>query len=536
MHDHGPALELAEHHRILLDMTVPQALAYASDRWGSRPAIVHVDGGPTLSWSELRTAVLQLSSGMLGAGVSRGDKIGVLLRNQVEYPLTWLAAAQIGAAIVPLNPSYTEREIEFVLNDAGASWLVASGEAIQDYSQAIGPVPRERVFAVGVAPVGVRSFSDIADAEICDIPWSPGPDDVVNIQFTSGTTGLPKGCLLSNRYWLEFAVYAAAVYQDPQRVLGNYPFYYVGNQMAFAIALAGGGALYVTQGLSRKKFMSWLVDYGIDWAIIDEGLLSFEPGPQDSQLKLKQAVSGGLPKEVHRAIEDRFHLKVRELYASTEVGNGMYGPWECDDMVGTGSMGYCFPNRESKIVDSEFNELPPDRAGELCVRGPGMMLGYHNRPEVNAELFLPGGWFRTGDVVRKDAAGRHFYEGRVRDMVRRSGESIASAEVEQQILAMPGVEEVGVIPVPDPHRGEEVKAIVVLRSGAAITAVDVVRWCQDRLAAFKVPRYVEFRRALPHTVSGKVQKATLKAEAPFGDSVIDVTGASAQATTTPESS
>lgn len=165
--------------------------------------------------------------------------------------------------------------------------------------------------------------------------------------------------------------------------------------------------------------------------------------------------------------------------------------------AGGGSMGLCFPTRESKIIDSNLQEVPVGVSGELCLRGEGMMLGYHNRDEVNAELFLPGGWFRTGDLVRKDAEGAHYYEGRLKDMVNRSGENIASAEVELQILLMPEVHAVGVIPVPDRERGEEVKAIVVLKDGARVSAEDVVAHARTGLAAFKVPRYVEFRTELP---------------------------------------
>jgi crotonobetaine/carnitine-CoA ligase len=151
-----------------------------------------------------------------------------------------------------------------------------------------------------------------------------------------------------------------------------------------------------------------------------------------------------------------------------------------------------------------------------------MMLGYHNRPEANAELFLPGGWFRTGDIARKTPDGLHYYVGRTRDMVRRSGESISAAEVEQQIATMPGVLEAGVIPVPDADRGEEVKAIIVARPGVTIMASDVIAWLRTRLAPFKIPRYVEFRHELPHTESGKIAKSALRAEPPLTEATTDV--------------
>ena len=161
-----------------------------------------------------------------------------------------------------------------------------------------------------------------------------------------------------------------------------------------------------------------------------------------------------------------------------------------------------------------------------------MMLGYHNRQEANAELFLPGGWFRTGDLVRVDSAGLWYYEGRIKDMVRRSGENISSAEVEMVVASMPGVEHAAVVPIPDSLRDEEVKVIVVPKPGAQLTAADVVAWAATGLAAFKVPRYVEFREALPFTPSGKVQKGALRAEDPLNERVVDTRATSPSSAST----
>ena len=519
-------LDLDPESQRILAMTLPEALDHAAETWGDQAALVFIeDETPSLTWAEFRDQVVRVRSGLQVAGVGQGDKVGVLLRNQVEFPVTWLAVAGLGAAIVPLNPKYTPRESQFVLDDAGATWLVGAADILETYREvgAVGPVPFSRVITVGAAASEGLSFEDLLATEPVDVVRAPDRDDVVNIQFTSGTTGLPKGCLLTHRYWVELGVYAALTFPSARRTLADHPFYYMQNQAYLASAMTVGGALYVTRGLSRRKFMDWLWDHQIDLAWIDEGMLDLPPDDRDRRLALKNAPVMAMPRELHAELERRFDLRARELYASTEVGNGTFVPWDRDDLVGSGSMGFCYPDRETKIVDEHLEEVPAGVAGELCIRGSGMMLGYHNRPEVNAELFLPGGWFRTGDVVRKEADGQHFYEGRLRDMVRRSGESISSAEVEQQIASMPGVDEVAVVPVPDPVRDEEVKAIVVLKPGVRATAVDVVEWARTGLAAFKVPRYVEFRSSLPHTGSGKVAKAELKAEDPLTDTVVDVT-------------
>jgi len=518
-------LDLGRDARRILAMTLPEALDHAAETWGDNTALVFVeDDTPDLTWAELRDQVVRLRSGLQVAGVGFGDKVGVLLRNQVEFPVTWLAVAALGAVVVPLNPKYTPRETQFVLDDAGATWLVGAADLVESYREAgaVGPVPFSRTIIVGEPVAGTQRFEELLAAEPVDVLRSPHRDDVVNIQFTSGTTGLPKGCLLTHHYWVELGVYAAATFAGARRTLADHPFYYMQNQAYLACAMTVGGAIYVTRGLSRRKFLDWLVDHQIDMAWIDEGMLEMPIDERESRLALVRAPVMAIPPELHAPLEKRFGLRARELYASTEVGNGTFVPWDRDDLVGSGSMGFCYPNRETKIVDENLEEVPSGVVGELCIRGSGMMLGYHNRPEVNAELFLPGGWFRTGDVVRKEADGQHYYIGRVRDMIRRSGENISCAEVELQISTMPEVDDVAVVPVPDPVRDEEVKAIVVLKPGTEVTAVQVVEWAKTGLAPFKVPRYVEFRDELPYTGSGKVAKGELKAEEPLTDAVVDV--------------
>ncbi|HTJ71727.1 MAG TPA: class I adenylate-forming enzyme family protein [Actinospica sp.] len=519
------AFELNDHQRDLLAATLPQALDLARERWPDGIAIRFVEADCTLTWSELRERVTELRSGLEALGVAPGDKLAILLRNQIEWPLTWLAAIEAGAVVVPLNPKYTRREIDFALTDTDARWLVAADDLLPEIVDgAIATVPSGQVVVVGAddaAPADTVPFARVRAHEPTARRHVADPGDVVNIQYTSGTTGLPKGCLLTHTYWLRLGTYSAALLGSAQRILADHPFHYMQNQGYFASALASGGAIYVTPGLSRRKFVQWLVEHRIDMAWIDEDLLDIPDDVLPLDLALKRAPVSALPIEAYKPLEERLGIVAREFYASTEVGGGTYVPYERTDLAGNGSMGFCWPERETKVVGEDLEELPKGTPGELCVRGPGMMLGYHNRPEVNAELFLDGGWFRTGDLVRKDADGQHYFLGRLKDMVRRSGENISCLEVEAHILNLGGIDDVALIPVPDAARDEEGKAIVVLEDGAEVTADQIVAWCLEGLAPFKVPRYFEFRSALPYTASGKVHKAALKSEEPFGPDVID---------------
>lgn len=515
-------IELTADHRALMGSTIPQALDWAARRWAERRALSFVATPDVLTYAQLRDEVDRVRTGLELLGVAPGDRVGIMIPNQLEFPLAWLAVIDACAVAVPLNPKYTRRETEFVLDDVDAKWLVATGELLQTQQlHGVAGLPPDNVIVVGEAPGHGTSFSELRTTVPQRRRRQADPLDLVSIQFTSGTTGTPKGCMLTHAYWVDNGVWGAAAFDKPQHFLGDPPFYYMQNQAYLFSCLAGGGELHVTPGLSRRKFMGWLVDHQIDFAWLDAGMLAYPPSPVDRQLRLKKAPIDEFPPALHRELEQRFGLQARELYASTEAGNITMVPWDRDDLVGSGSIGVVFPNRETKIVDAHLDEVPAGQSGELLVRGPSMMLGYWNRPQTNAELMLPDGWFRTGDVVRKDADGQHYYIGRLRDVVRRSGENIAAVEVEQQIAAMPGVAETAVIPVPDPDRGEEGKVLIVPSPGAKLSAEDVVAWAAERLAPFKVPRYVEFRDTLPQLGNGKIAKAQLKAEPPFGDGVID---------------
>jgi len=515
-------IELGQHHQSLLAMTIPQALDWAAATWSGKVALSFVHASDVLTYRQLAESVARLRTGLVSLGLSPGDRAGIMIPNQLEFPLAWLAVIDAGAVAVPLNPKYTKREIEFVLGDTGANWLITTHELLSKHSMAtFAPAPGSHVVVAGGAVPGAHRFSDLLATPGEPRRYEAGRQDLVGIQFTSGSTGLPKGCMLTHEYWLEMGTYSAALFFDPQHLLADHPFYYMQNQAYFMMALAAGGQLHITPGLSRSKFMSWLLDNNIDFAWIDEGMLHYAPSDADHQLKLKHAPVAAIPPALHRPLEERFGLTARDWYASTEAGAGTFVPWERDDLVGSGSMGLCWPTRETKIVDADLVELPPGAPGEMLIRGPGMMLGYWNRPDTNAKLMLPGGWFRTGDIVRKDANGLHFYVGRTRDIIRRSGENIAAVEVEQQILAMPEVMDVAVVAVPDHDRDEEAKAIVVLHPGNQLSALDIVAWASERLAPFKVPRYIEFRPELPLTGNGKIAKSQLQNEPPFAEGVID---------------
>jgi crotonobetaine/carnitine-CoA ligase len=261
--------------------------------------------------------------------------------------------------------------------------------------------------------------------------------------------------------------------------------------------------------------MQWVRDHRIQFCLFPEIVFKQAPHPRDRDHEIIRVNVYGLHRENHAALEERFGFVAREAFGMTEIGSGLFMPIEAADMVGSGSCGIPSPFRQARIVDPAGRPVAPGETGELQVRGPGMLQGYYGKPEATAAAF-DGDWFRTGDLFRQDERGWFYIVGRVKDMIRRSGENIAAREVEEIILALPQVAEAACVPVPDRNRGEEVKALVVLQAGVARDALPPARLlehCRANLAPFKVPRFIAYVAALPKTGSHKIAKAELRAQA-----------------------
>jgi len=475
--------------------------------------------GP-VTYRELRDRVNQLANGLLERGVTRGTHVGVMLPNVVQFPITWLALARIGAAMVPINPAYTHRELSYVLEDGDVAFLIIHRDSLAawfDIPASSRRLARERIYVVDAEGDEFESWDSLSVGQSVDAPDIDGPsiDAVLNLQYTSGTTGFPKACLLTHRYWLTTSKQNA--FRDGrayERILASTPFFYMDPQWQMLMAFHRHGCLYVARRQSASRFMQWVRQFRIDFALFPEVVLKQPPSPLDGEHELVRVNVYGLSKDNHALLEERFDVCAREAYGMTEVGTALFVPLEATDRIGSGSCGVPVPFREVRIVDEKGVVLGPDQVGELQVRGPGLMLGYYNKPEATANAFRDG-WFRTGDLFRRDDAGYYYIVGRIKDMIRRAGENIAAHEVESVLLAFPEVAETAVVPVKDDIRGEEVKAYVVPQAGIDPHSMlhPLIEHCTRNLAPFKVPRYLEFRTSLPKTASGKISKTDLIAGA-----------------------
>lgn len=527
MSEVGAAHRLRDHHERVrrieqepLPLSIPALLEAAAAEVPDRPALHFISDGTSISYRTLVQKVNRLANGLTAIGVGPGSHVALLMANIPAWPITWLALARIGAVCVPINIRYTGRELRFAIDDAEVSHLVVADDHVPTVRTMPGGIGGLTTIVVGAATEGFLCWDDVLQtgSERFVPAREPSLDDLMNIQYTSGTTGLPKGCLLTQRYWLTCAKSHAAVDGLPlKNILANNPFFYMTPQWLTLMACFLRGTLYVASHRSGSKTMEWIRTHGIEFCLLNKIVFDQPEAALDRSHRLEKVCIYGFPKRLHADLEHRFGLRAREAFGMTEIGAGLFMPLEADFMTGSGSAGLPGPFRECRVADPEGREVAHGETGELLFRGPGLLLGYYRRPDANQDGFH-GEWFRTGDLARQDADGFIYIVGRIKDMVRRAGESVAAREVEEVLAAIPGVAEAAVVPVPDPQRGEEVKAYLRLQEGLGADDVPVeavLDHCGRNLAVFKIPRYLEYRTAeFPRTPSGKIRKAELAAEKP----------------------
>jgi crotonobetaine/carnitine-CoA ligase len=350
---------------------------------------------------------------------------------------------------------------------------------------------------------------------------------LANIQYTSGTTGFPKGCLLTHRYWQRMGAASVEIMgiTAADTILTSQPFSYIDPQWNVIAALQAGASLVLLDGFHPSTFMRDVARFGVTvfycLGVMPTLLLKQPAAPHDRENSLQRVFCSAIPAERHGEIEERWGAPWSEAFGMTETGiNLAVAPRDHDRLVGTGCLGKPLWHNEAVVVDESGRALPPGEVGELCLRGLGFMDGYHRDPDATAAFFR-NGWAHTGDLVVADADGFVYYRGRRKEMIRRGGENISPAEIETTLALHPDVVECAVAPVPDPEMGEEIKAYVVTRQDGVVGAEGLAAFLDGKLARFKVPRFWEFRPSLPHTPSERVAKHEL--EKGRADHLVDTT-------------
>ena len=514
----------------LIEHTIGEALARAAAQWGERDAVVSVAQDIRWSFAELLARTDALASGLLSLGLEPGDRIGIWSPNCAEWTLTQFAAARAGLILVTINPAYRLSEVEYTINKVGLSALVAAesfktsayAEMIETFGAGRLPTLRARILIGEAERRGWLRFADVAAHPAGPLPGDLDPRDPINIQFTSGTTGLPKGATLSHRNILNngYFVGRGMGLGAEDRICIPVPLYHCfGMVMGNLASLSHGAAMvYPAPGFDPEAALRAVAAerctalYGVPTMFI--AMLAH---PVFDSLDLSSLRTGCMagaicPEPLMREVIDRLHMRdVTIGYGMTETSPVSFQT-ALDDPIHrrTGSIGRVQPHLESKLVDPDGNIVPAGQPGELCTRGYSVMHGYWDEPERTAESIDAEGWMHSGDLAVIDDEGYANIVGRLKDMVIRGGENIYPREIEGFLYSHPGIEDVAVVGVPDERMGEELCAWVRLRAGAEADAEAIRDFCRGQIAHFKVPRYVRVVESFPTTVTGKVQKYLIR--------------------------
>jgi len=521
----------------LLGETIGRNLDRTAARVPDRDALVSVHQGIRLTYAQFLAAVEEVARGLLALGVEPGERVGIWSPNNAEWVTLQYATAKVGAIMVNVNPAYRTSELAYALGQSGVSTLVLAPRFRQaDYLDMLDRVAGElpaldrRVVLGPDTPAGAMGWDQLREAgdrvpvdRLREREALLQFDDPINIQYTSGTTGFPKGATLSHHNILNngFFIGEGCRYSDADRVCIPVPLYHCFGMVLGNLACTTHGAamVYPAEAFEPEATLAAVQAerctslYGVPTMFIAE--LEHPRFADFALSSLRTGIMAGspCPVEVMKKVQADMHMaEVTICYGMTETSpvsfqSGTDDP--VDKRVST--VGRVHPHVEVKVVDPDSGRVVPrGTPGELCTRGYVVMLGYWDNEEATGEAIDRAGWMHTGDLATLDEDGYANVVGRIKDMVIRGGENVYPREVEEFLYQHPAVGDVQVVGVPDERYGEELCAWVRLREGQAVSGEELREWCRGRIATFKIPRYWRFVDEFPMTVTGKVQKFKMR--------------------------
>ncbi len=529
------------------EATLGNVLEQTAQKFPDHPALLFYGG--KIGYRELDTLANRFARSLSRLGVRKGDRVALMLPNIPQMVIAYYGSLRLGAVAVPTNPLYHEHELEVQLSDSGAETLVAVDMfypviahvlprttvkhlilcGIKDYLpfplKQLYPIKeridKQRVNVKLIPPI--YGFHDIMK-EVTGEPldWNVKPDDIALFQYTGGTTGIPKGAVLTHRNlvvnsvqskaWLNLHNEGAAI------ILAAIPFFHVyGMTTAMNLGILIGAELILLPKFHTKEVLRVIQKYrpqifpGIQAMYLAIGHYPKLHKYDLSSLKISLSGAGPLMREVQDQFERVTNGRIVEGYGLSEASpvthaNPIFGNRKI------GSIGLPWPDTEARIVDIETGErtLPAGETGELVIKGPQVMKGYWNKPGETAQA-LRGGWLHTGDIARMDEDGYFYIVDRIKDMIKTVGENVYPREVEEVLYMHPKIREAVVVGIPhEEYLGEKIKAYVVLKEGQTATAEEIIEFCSEQLSKFKVPKEIEFRSQLPKTLVGKVLRRVLR--------------------------
>lgn len=483
-----------------------------------------------LTYGEFNSIVNRVSNSFKKMGIKKGQMVAVMLPNCPEFLYTWMGINKIGAIEVPINTGFQEKEIEYILQHSESSAIVIH----KDYYQFLEKIQKDNISSLqnviflgdGEVHQGTVPYSQMLD-ESDDLEAENIPEDMPAVCiYTSGTTDRPKGVLNSHKGWVmtgESFAYTVGI-REEDRVMTPNPLFHA-NAQAYSTmgSLAGGASLILLERFSTSRILDQARQYEATKMVVVQGVTPWIWGRQrmenDGDNPVQTMVAGNVPAEFYRDFEERFQLKIQTIYSLTESTMAIMGPREGTKERKVGGIGVPMEHpdpsivNEVKIVNEDGSECSEGKQGEITIKNPAVMIEYYKDPEKTAETKIDGR-IHTGDIGYKDNDGYIFFVGRKKEVIRRRGELIAPTEIEAVINSHPSVADSAVIGIPSGlgTGEEEVKAYVRLNPQETLSPEEIIAWCTENLAAFKVPRYIEFRTEFPRSAIGRIQKNELKKE------------------------
>ena len=533
----------------LLGDTIGRSLDLAAARWSEREALVSPSHGVRWSWTEFAEKVEALAAGFLALGLARGERIGIWSLNRPEWTLTQFAAAKAGLILVTINPAYRLTELEFALHKVGCAAVVtATAFKTSGYMEMLNtllpelatsrpghleaarlPDLRAVIQIGGPKCPGTIAFDEVAQMggarhreQLAALGRELQFDDPVNIQFTSGTTGSPKGVTLTHHNILNNGYFTGRAMRlcEHDRICIPVPLYHCFGMVMGNLASVTLGAtmVYPGEGFDPLTTLQTIAQekcttlYGVPTMFIAE--LDHPEFARFDLTSLRTGIMAGAPCpiEVMKRVNSAMNMReVTIAYGMTETSPVSFQSAVDDPLERrVSTVGRIHPHVEVKVVDLEGRVVPRGEPGELCTRGYSVMLGYWDEPEKTADVLDTNGWMHTGDVAVIDQEGYCNIVGRIKDMVIRGGENLYPREIEEFLYRHPKIQDVQIFGVADDRYGEELCAWIRTRSGETLTAEEVRSFCQGQIAHNKIPRYVEFVDEFPMTVTGKIQKFVMR--------------------------
>ena len=505
---------------------VKQLIEEKAAKNGSR-AFMHFED-QVVSYREIHEKSNMVGNNLKKLGIKKGENVLVFLFNSVEYVILWFALAKLGAVMVPINTASKRHDLSHVIMDSAANTIILESSLLGNYLEVRSEAKIEREIIIGEGPDDKQGrmipFEILQKGSADDLETDIAVDDPITIIYTSGTTGKPKGVVLPQYAYIQnpFAIMKYEDLKENDRLFSTLPLFHVGAQLLIVLpAMMADIDFALMKRFSASRFWDQVRHYRCNvvhyLGSIAQMLLAQTERPDDADNPGERMIGGGIPEKIWEKFERRFGVKIVEAYGLTECGGvSVHNPVH---KVKVGSIGLPVAHQRVEIVDENDRMVGPMVKGEIVIRPEipfTTMLGYYKNPGASMEA-CRNLWFHTGDYGYKDEEGYIYFLGRAAYFIRRRGENVSPEEVEGVINTHPGVEESCVVGVPSEMGDEDVKAYVVRKGTVELLPEDIIKWCEEQISYFKIPRYIEWVDSLPKTATNRVERHKLK-QAGIGES------------------